>query len=342
MSAAGFERGETRLPDWDPSADDQIQPFVLEQSGVRGRLIRLGPALDTILTRPGYPGPVARLLGELLALCGVLGSSLKYDGVFTLQIKGDGAIRTMVADLTHEGELRGYAGFDAAALAAAGGEAGGEVGREAAQDDGTIERWLGNGHMAFTVDQGVYSERYQGLVELTGPRLADSLLHYFRQSQQLNAGILVACERRGSGWRGGALLIERIPGEGGRGGEGTGAVAGEFGGDIAEEDWRRALILMASCTDAELADPAISPERLLFRLFHEEGIRVFEPQPVAVGCRCTRERVERILRSIPREQIDEMKVEGEVVMTCEFCSRDFRFDDPALDRLYGGGREDAG
>lgn len=330
MTGAGPEQGEQRLPDWDPTADDQIQPFVLEKSGVRGRLIRLGRVLDTIVTRPGYPEPAARLLGELLALAGVLGSSLKYDGVFTLQIKGDGPVRTMVADLTHEGELRGYAGFDAEALAAAAAEA--ET-TEAGAGGATIEHWFGKGHMAFTVDQGAYSERYQGLVELTGPGLADSLLHYFRQSQQLNAGILVACQRREDGWRGGALLIERIPEEGGSAGQ----AVGEFGGDIAEEDWRRALILMASCTDAELADPAISPERLLFRLFHEEGVRVFEPRPVTVGCRCTRERVERILRSIPRDQIEEMKVEGEVVMTCEFCSYDFRFDDPALDRLYGEG-----
>lgn len=324
----GPRQGETRLPDWDPNADDQIQPFLLERSGVRGRLIRLGDVLDTIVTRPGYPEPVAGLLGELLALAGVLGSSLKYDGVFTLQLKAGGPIRTMVADITHEGALRGYAGFDAESLEQARREGGDEAER-------TVERWLGGGHMAFTVDQGVYSERYQGLVELSGPRLADCLLHYFRQSQQLNAGILVACERRDGRWRGSALLIERIPEEGGA------ASAGEYagglygGGDIVEEDWRRALILMASCTESELLDPAISPERLLFRLFHEEGVRVFEPRPVSVGCRCTRERVENILRSIPREQIEEMKVEGEVVMTCEFCSHDFRFDDPALDRLYG-------
>ncbi|MEX2630938.1 MAG: Hsp33 family molecular chaperone HslO [Tistlia sp.] len=321
--------GEVRQPDWDPSVDDEIQPFLLERSGVRGRLVRLGPALDTILTRPGYPEPVAALLGELLALAAVLGSSLKYDGVFTLQIKGEGPVRTMVADITHEGALRGYAGFDAEGLAAAT--------EAAAADDRSIERWLGAGHMAFTVDQGVYSERYQGLVELTGPRLADCLLHYFRQSQQLNAGILVACTRTEEGWRAGALLIERIPEEGGRS---DGQPTGEFGGDVAEEDWRRALILMASCSDAELAARTVSPERLLFRLFHEEDLRVFEPRPVAVGCRCSRERVEGIMRSIPREQLDDMKVEGEVVMTCEFCSRDFRFDQAALDRLYespGGG-----
>lgn len=315
--------GAVRPPDWTPGADDQIQPFLLERSGVRGRLLRLGPVLDTIVTRPGYPEPVAALLGELLALAGVLGSSLKYDGVFTLQIKGEGAVRTMVADMTHEGALRGYAGFDAEALAAAEREPGAER---------SVERWVGGGHMAFTVDQGVHSERYQGLVELTGPRLADCLLHYFRQSQQLNAGILVACERREAGWRAGALLIERIPEEGGQG-----AGAGEFSAEGVEEDWRRALILMASCTDAELLDRAISPERLLFRLFHEEGVRVFEPRDVVVGCRCTRERVEGIIRSIPRDQIEEMKEGDAVVMTCEFCARDFRFDDAALETLYSRG-----
>lgn len=180
--------------------------------------------------------------------------------------------------------------------------------------------------MAFTVDQGVHSQRYQGLVELTGPRLADCLLHYFRQSQQLNAGILVACGRVEGAWRAGALLIERIP-----------ETAGGEVGEISQEDWRRALILMASLTEKELLDPALAPERLLYRLFHEDGVRVFETRPVSVGCRCTREKLEGVLRSIPPAELEPMKVEGAVVMTCEFCARDFRFDEPELAEIQAGG-----
>lgn len=299
-----------------PPADDLVLPFLIESSGIRGRLLRLGPAIDTILTRPGYPQPVAALLGELAALAEVLAATLKYEGVFTLQTKGAGPVRTMVADVTATGELRGYAGYDPEAVAAREGEAA------------TLEvgPWLGEGHLAFTVDQGVHSQRYQGLVELTGPRLADCLLHYFRQSQQLNAGILVACDRMAGAWRAGALLIERIP-----------ETAGGEAGEISQEDWRRALILMASLTEKELLDPALSPERLLYRLFHEDGVRVFETRPVTVGCRCTREKLEGVLRSIPPAELEPMKVEGAVVMTCEFCARDFRFDEPELEAIQTRG-----
>jgi len=299
-----------------PPADDLVLPFLIESSGIRGRLLRLGPAIDTILTRPGYPEPVAALLGELAALAGVLAATLKYEGVFTLQIKGEGPVRTMVADVTSAGELRGYAGYDAEAVAA----------REAEGAALEVEPWLGAGHMAFTVDQGEHSQRYQGLVELTGPRLADCLLHYFRQSQQLNAGILVACGRVEGTWRAGALLIERIP-----------ETAGGEAGEISQEDWRRALILMASLTEKELLDPALAPEGLLYRLFHEDGVRVFETRPVTVGCRCSREKLEGVLRSIPPAELEPMKVEGAVVMTCEFCARDFRFDEPELAAIQAGG-----
>lgn len=310
--------------------DDLVQPFVIEQSGVRGRLLRLGAPVHTILTRPGYPRPVARLLAEMLALTGVLASTLKYDGVFTLQLKGEGPVRTMVADMTSDGVLRGYAGFDPAGVTELEAELGSVADAEEPLD---VRRWLGKGHMAFTVDQGPHTQRYQGLVELSGPSLADCLLHYFRQSQQINAGILLAAappdsELGGTGWRASALLIERVPEAGGR------QSLDDDLPEISGEDWNRALILTASCTRAELLDPALPPNTLLYRLFHEDGVRVFPPRPLSVGCRCSLDKVENILRSLGRDAIDEYKVEGEVVMTCEFCAQDFRFDDAALDRLY--------
>ena len=322
--------------------DDLVQPFVIEKSGVRGRLLRLGAPVDTILTRPGYPRPVARLLAEMLALTGVLASTLKYDGVFTLQLKGEGPVRTMVADMTSDGALRGYAGFDPAGLAELEAELGPVADAEEPLD---VRRWLGKGHMAFTVDQGPNTQRYQGLVELSGPSLADCLLHYFRQSQQINAGILLAAappdsELGGDGWRASALLIERVPEAGGHRSPSDDLT------EISGEDWNRALILTASCTRAELLDPALPPNNLLYRLFHEDGVRVFPPRPLSVGCRCSLDKVENILRSLGRDAIDEYKVEGEVVMTCEFCAQDFRFDDAALDRLYArhvetGGKDSA-
>jgi molecular chaperone Hsp33 len=308
---------ESERPD-----DDLIQPFIIERSGIRGRLVRLGEVVDTIVTRPDYPTPVARLLGEFLALSAVLASTLKYDGIFTLQISGDGPIRTLVADMTSEGELRGYAGYDEAAVAA--------VATDDDADDDLVRRWLGQGQMVFTVDQGDHTKRYQGMVELNGPGLADCLLTYFRQSQQLNAGILVAAERQAAGWRSAALLIEQIP-----------EAADTEDAEIGLEDWRRALILMASCTEGELLDPALSEHELLYRLFHEDGVRVYRPREVRVGCRCSPERVAEILQSLPRDEVEDCMVEGEVVMTCEFCAVDFRFDAQALDRLYATAEQTA-
>ncbi len=308
-----------------PAPGDLVHPFMIERSGIRGRLLRLGPALDTIVSRPGYPGPVARLLGELVALGATLASTLKYEGSFTLQIKGSRAIRTMVMDATSDGALRGYAGYDAEAVAAL----------EQAETALTLPEWIGDGHMAFTVDQGEFTERYQGLVALHGESLLDSLLHYFRQSQQVNAGILVGIrppeEATGLGWRSGALLIEQVPDEN----------AAKFE-PVDDDDWRRALVLMSSCTEQELVEPALAPNDLLYRLFHEEGVRVFEPRPVSVGCRCTQDRMERVLRSLNRDELEDYKVDGKLVLTCEFCALDFPFEDEDLDRLFGDPIESAG
>jgi molecular chaperone Hsp33 len=177
--------------------------------------------------------------------------------------------------------------------------------------------------MAFTVDQGPNTERYQGIVELTGPRLADCLLHYFRQSEQVNAGIIVAAAERDGVWRAGALLVQRVPDEG-----------GETREEVGEEDWRRALVLAASCSKDELLDPDLPPNDLLYRLFHEEGVRVFEPRGFSKGCRCTRGKVENILASLPKSEIDALKEDGEVVMTCQFCNVAFRFDEKELEEVF--------
>src|SRR5260221_8195049 len=193
--------------------DDVIQPFQIDGPGLRGRLIRLGASVDAVLGRHDYPEPVARLLGETLALAAALSGALKYDGVFSLQTKGDGPIRMMVVDVTSEGAMRGYAAFDAERLAAATAAVGG------APLAAPVPRLLGQGHLAFTVDQGPDTERYQGIVELVGGTMADCAHHYFRQSEQLQAGIRLASGRAAGPdgslcWRAGALMLQRLPGPG--------------------------------------------------------------------------------------------------------------------------------
>lgn len=304
-------------PGGDRRVDDVVQPFQIEASALRGRMVRLGPMLDRILGRHDYPEPVARLLGETITLAAVMASGLKYDGVFTLQTKGDAVVPLMVADVTSAGEVRGYAKVDpdkADRLAELEGEA-----------DADVPTLLGKGYLAFTVDQGRDTDLYQGIVELSGASVAECVQHYFRQSEQIDVGLKLYVGRRETGWRAGGLMVQRLPDP-----------EKEVPASDREDDWRRAMILMDSASAAELSDPGLEPNGLLYRLFHEDGVRVYEPSAFSVGCRCSRRRVAAILGSFPREEIEDMKIEGRVEMTCEFCNFTFAFDDEALDRLYSG------
>ncbi|MCC7049289.1 MAG: Hsp33 family molecular chaperone HslO [Alphaproteobacteria bacterium] len=307
----------------DGGADDLVLPFQIDAFGLRGRLVRLGATLDTILTRHDYPEPVARILGEALVLAAALAATLKYDGVFTLQTKGDGPVSMMVADVTTTGAMRGYAQVDRAkletALARPGpGPAGGAL-------SDPVPRLLGAGYLAFTVDQGADTERYQGIVELAGATLSDCIHHYFRQSEQFQAAINLAVGKVAAvpggraTWRGGALMIQRLP-------DPQGADA-----EDKEEGWRSAMALMASGSRHELLDPALPPSQLLFRLFHEGGVRVYRAKHVGDACRCSRQRVVGMLRGLPRADLDDLKVEGAFVVTCEFCNRRYTVADEELD-----------
>lgn len=291
------------------AVDDVVQPFQIETSGLRGRMVRLGDALDEILRQHAYPEPVARMLGETVALAGILASALKYHGIFTLQTKGDGAIPLMVADITSAGDVRGYARFDESRLPTDGA--------------GDVPALLGEGYLAFTVDQGDHTDRYQGIVALAGDSLTECVTHYFRQSEQIEAGIKLAVGRRDDQWRAGGLMVQRLPDQ-----------DRIVPASDREDDWRRAMILMDSATDAELLDPGLPPNRLLYRLFHEDGIRVYSPAELRAGCRCSRARVVNALSAIPRDQLDDLKVEGRLEATCEFCNTTYRFDDDELERLH--------
>jgi molecular chaperone Hsp33 len=242
---------------------------------------------------------------------------LKFQGIFTLQTKGDGPVGLAVVDMTTDGELRGYADFDASRLASIGGASTGEA--AAARD------LLGEGYIAFTVDQGPHSERYQGIVDLRGETLAECLQHYFRQSEQLKTAVKLSAGQQDGAWRAGGLLLQQMPDEA----AGATALAND-----EEDGWRRAVVLMSSCTERELLDPALPDYDLLYRLFHDERVRVYNPRPLTTGCRCSRARIERILRSLPRKEVVEMKVEGEIIMTCQFCNEEYRFDEAALERVY--------
>ncbi len=304
--------------------DDLIRPFQVEGVGVRGRLVRLGPTLDEILRRHDYPELVSHLLGEAVSLASALAGALKYDGVFTLQTKGDGPLSTVVADVKSPGELRGYVQFDHAAVAEI--EPGSRL---------SIPRLLGAGHIAFTVDQGADTERYQGIVALEGQTLADCAHEYFRESEQIETAIVLACGKgtNNGPWRGGAIMLQRLP----EGDPSLLARGVEVERDEAsEDDWRRVVTLLASTRDDELTDPNLPGDDLLYRLFHEDGVRIFQPTQLRPGCRCSAERAERILTQLPKEELPGLAVDGKLIVTCEFCNASYTFP---LDSFHIGNPE---
>ncbi len=290
----------------DPPAADMLQPFQLDASNLRGRLVRLGPALDHLLSRHAYPEPVAHLLAETLTLATLLAGMMKYDGVFTLQAQGSGAVSLLVADVSSDGALRACARFDPDTLA-----------RLPAADH-SARALLGSGQLAFTVDQGDTGERYQGLVELEGTTLADFARAYFRRSEQIDTAFsLAASHAPHHGWQAGGLMLQRLPTPNPT----PNPVPSETS---PEDDWRRAMLLMATLTPHELTDPDLPPHDLLFRLFHEEAVRVYPATALVERCRCSRERIVAVLRTLPPADETETTADGCTEVRCAFCNRLYR------------------
>ena len=284
-----------------------VTPFHLPGHPVRGRLVRLGPLADALLRRHGNPLPVTGLAGQALALAAGLSSALKYRGSFSLQAKGDGPLSMLLADCTQEGALRFYARFDEERLSALLTE----TPAPAASD------LLGSGYLAFTVDQGSDTDRYQGIVSIEGESLAEMALHYFRTSEQVEYDVHLACAQRLDGWRASALILERVAGEG--------SIDPALDHEAQTESWHTARTLAATITENELLDDALTADTLIWRLFGTEGVAVDRPRALAYGCRCSRAKLSGILESFPAEDLDEMAANGAIVMTCEFCKWDFSF-----------------
>lgn len=293
-----------------PARFDVLRPFQLDGSQLRGRLVRLEGAVDAILKAHAYPPPVSALLGELLVLAGGLAGGLKFDGRFSLQIRAEGPVRLMVADVTNDGQMRGYASFDAEAIPAGA----------------DFSALVGKGLLALTVDQAASGgETYQGIVQLDGGSLEESMLAYFHQSEQVPTAIRAAVRRDDptGAWRAAAIIVQAMPGEG--------AVSAAE----REDDWRRTMMLLDTLSDSELLDPGVGPDALLFRLFHEDGIRVFDSLDLVFGCSCDDERVAGMLRRFGRDEVLAMgDGSGKVTVTCEFCSRVYRYTPAEIAALF--------
>ena len=281
-----------------------IAAFQIEGWPVRGRIVRLSAVVDEILNRHAYPEPVANLLGEACALAALVGSSLKFQGRLIVQAQGDGPVAYVVADYDTEGSLRGYCRFDAERVAALQGG----FSRPGA---GSL---LGQGLFIMTIDPGPQSERYQGVTPIEGESLALCAEHYFAQSEQTPTRVRLAVAQlrteEGFVWRAGGMILQNIAEDEARG--------------PTRDVWERAEALFETLGEDELVDPTVPPETLLWRLFNEDGVRLFEAKPLRAFCRCSRDRILAVLDSFPIEERREMvEADGKIHVTCEYCSRTY-------------------
>ncbi|RDL49012.1 33 kDa chaperonin [Ensifer sp. M14] len=315
------------LGEFDFAGDDHVVPFQVEGLDVRGRAVQLGPMLDAILERHNYPLPVARLVAETVVLTVLLGTSLKFDGKLIVQTKSDGPVDLVVADFATPDKVRAYARFNEEALA------------EALKDGRTqSHELLGKGVLAFTIDQGAHTQRYQGIVALDGATLEEIAGVYFRQSEQIptkvRLGVAELLDRDENGkprhrWRAGGMVAQFLPNAPERmrqpdlsGGD------GDDNEDLFDEDdlWAEAKVMVETIDADELTDPMVGTERLLYRLFHERGVRVYQPQAVYDRCSCSREKIRSVLTGLHADDIESTIEDGLIKVTCEFCSTTYRFE----------------
>lgn len=308
------------------TGDDIVTPFEIKPLGARGRTVRLGASITGLLAQHNYPDDVAAVLAEAIALTALLGTTLKFDGRFILQTQTDGAIDMMVVDFMTPGQIRAYARFDEDAVRAVAGDGPADA-----------SAYLGKGHLAMTVDQGSEMERYQGIVALDGVSLSEAAHGYFAQSEQIPTSVRLAAGRvmtpgvsGGTEWRAGGILVQHLPSNG------KSSPIELSAGDVPEgyeddqlpedDNWTRARVLMETTEDHELIDPQLTTDRLLYRLYHEDGATAYEPIPITCQCHCSRERISEVLRNFKPDELADTIKDGEITVSCEFCSTSYVFD----------------
>jgi len=287
-----------------------VLPFALEESGIRGRFVRLNEEAHNILSKHKYPVKTSKMLGELLVLVTMIGSMLKLRGMVSIQVQGDGAVSFLSADYRANGDLRGYVNIaDRAALK-----------KVNAGENISLLDVMGKGHIVITIENE--NERpYQAIVPLEGKSLTECITNYFHSSDQMTVAIEVASGQINKKWHAGGILLQHVPDEGGKKRKQT---------REREEEWNTANILLQSVTEKELIDDKLEPNTLLFRLFHEDGVRVFEPQKLQAKCRCSRQRMQNSLIGLSRDDIKSIQVKGVISIKCHFCNRKEDFSEEDL------------
>ncbi|MDF2964805.1 MAG: Hsp33 family molecular chaperone [Rickettsiaceae bacterium] len=276
---------------------DYALPFMLDMVGVNGRLLSLTESVTEIISKHDYPEAISRLLSELLVFVSLLGSNLKSKGIVTAELKATkGIAKLLIADYNFGGAIRGYASFDLEANIS---------------DKTSFKELIEEGYLVITLDLGENFERYQGVVEITGESLSTAITEYMESSQQIKTAVkLVVAEQKINQkvkWIANGLLIQKLPESKDR--------------KIEEDNWSKLAMYVETISDEEMALLEITPENLLHRLFHEEGVWAFDPLRIEHKCRCSRERMQTIVSSIPEEERNLMLLEkGHIEVSCQFCN----------------------
>ncbi len=283
--------------------NDHCLAFQIDAQDIKGRIIRLDKPLNEILAHYDCPDDIKRELGKAMALTALLGSMMKFDGIFTMQIKSDGRIKSMVSDFATNGNgsgvVRGYI--------------------NSADDVAPNGPVLGNGQLMITMDQGQHMARYQGVVELQNGDLEDSAEEYFQTSEQLPTHVMISCDKSANGhWSAAAIMIQHLAQN----------TQSEMTRDDEKQkdDWNTATILLSTLKPEELLDSALSLQDVLFRLFHESGIRLFTATQIMSGCRCSEDKLRDVLASFDTRELRDIAEDGVIRMTCEFCKTDHKFE----------------
>lgn len=309
--------------------DDTVLPFQLDQSDIRGRVVRLDGVLDHILSRHDYPPAVSAMVAEIALLTALTGPTIKLRWKLSLQVRGTGAIRTIAADYyapRAEGQparIRGWASFDADRL-----------------DNRPPFEQIGEGYFAILIDQGQGTTPYQGITPLAGGSLSACAQAYFAQSEQLPTRFALAYGQSqqpgdAAAWRAGGVMLQTVPAKpapdaGNARPDGLVEAADILQG-AESEDWNRANHLLDTVETLELIGPTVAPTDLLVRLFHEETPRVFDPQRIEFGCSCSADRVRGTLSIYSAKDIAHMTTEaGIVTADCQFCGAHYEFDPASL------------
>lgn len=292
--------------------NDNCISFNLDDNVFRGRVVRLDKVLSDIFSHQSYPDNVAAAVAETSVLGVLISSLMKFEGIFTLQMQGNGPLSVLVADVTSAGKMRATAKYDAKAIADA------QILRKT---EGQIEpapHWLGQGNLIFTIDQGKNTDLYQGVVDLQGKNLAECALRYFKNSEQIDTHLRLFLQKNGNEWKAAGILIQKMPTKGGK--------------DISEDSdmlaelWNEDKILTDSLKQEEIFDKNLSLNDILFRLFHEHKVRVVKNTEYQFGCRCSRKKLLNTLSSMKKEDIDDMVENGKITATCNFCGQIYSFD----------------